>query len=114
MFFSGRARHNRDLKIFPLRQCRRSLPASARATRGRAKSVRASEISAGTFVAEGIEPVGKRYQSVGVERVVLYVLDIVTGNGTAYAVALPQNIIYFHGDSGVFPFEELVGGLGVP
>ena len=68
----------------------------------------------GAFVAEGVEAIGKGYQAVGVECVVLHILNVVTRDGTAYAVALTQNVIYFQGDGGILPFEELVGSLGVP
>lgn len=70
--------------------------------------------AARSFVAEGVEPVREGYQSVGIEGVIFYVLYVVTGDGSAYAVALPQYVVYFQGDGGIFAFEELVGSLGVP
>ena len=94
-------------------RCR--LKPSSRTARGRTEAVRASFAgAAGTVVAKSIEPVGKGYQPIGPQCVVFHILDIVTCNRTAYAVALTQNIIDFQGNRGVFPFEELVGGLGIP
>ena len=70
-------------------------------------------IHIGFLIAECIESIGEGYQSISIERVIFHILDIVTRDGSSYAVPLSQDVVHLQGDGGVFPFQELIRSLCV-